>query len=498
MLGEFERVAHVVEQGLPQPGRVAAQRFGKRLRIDRDLQPLAPGLFVDQGLDVFEQRRELEIGVLQLNPSGFDLGKIEDVVDDREQVLAGALDLLHPHGLLLRQPRAQDQVGEPEDGVHRGADFVAHVGKESALAARRPLRLVGPPGQLALHGGQHLLARLALAVVDHRAARVLYRAVRVVHEIGADQGGEARTVAAHELQLGVPQQPFAQKARKSRGEEGPALGGHEISNRPSNDVFARIPEPVELGVIDRQHPAVRRQRVITAGHPVVQGGDFLDVFGQRPVGFGQFGGARLNQLFEVIAMLFEFGIGAFFLAHVHDDAQKALRFAVHPENGLPARHQPAFAFAGVLHPPLDVQFPPRLSGKLRGVHSALAVVRVNTVNPGVKRRCLLPRCQAIEPKDLVRPDVLAGTQVPFPHPGFGGVEGQPQAAFVLAHGKLGRFFLGHVAADNDRAGNLAIHPVDRRETVAAQPGFAGVLALQTEFDIARGLAAQGPRRGPFG
>ena len=79
-----------------------------------------------------EHGRQGEIAVFQLQLAGLDLRNVEDVVDDRQQVLAGCVDLAQPLGLACRGLGAQ-QVGEAEDGVHRRADFVRHVAQEGAL-----------------------------------------------------------------------------------------------------------------------------------------------------------------------------------------------------------------------------------------------------------------------------------------------------------------------------------------------------------------------------
>eukprot|EP01036_Dinobryon_divergens_P041677 gene41676-55263_t len=65
-----------------------------------------------------------------------------------------ALDLLHIVVLLRAEAAAQRQMGHAEDGVHRRADLVAHVGQEIALG---PVCLFGMDFTLAgLHQGAHI------------------------------------------------------------------------------------------------------------------------------------------------------------------------------------------------------------------------------------------------------------------------------------------------------------------------------------------------------
>ena len=74
---------------------------------------------------------------LDLDLAGLDLGEIENVVDQVEQVLAAGMDGVEIFAALflaLGEAAAQ-HVGEADDRVHRRADFVAHAGQEFALGA---------------------------------------------------------------------------------------------------------------------------------------------------------------------------------------------------------------------------------------------------------------------------------------------------------------------------------------------------------------------------
>ena len=141
---ELERVGDQVEQQLPdQPGvRPEAQA---RLRLVDQLDPLverhSPHRVEHLGDGV------AEVHGLQdhLHPPRLDLGQVEDVVDQAEQVLAAAVDRLQE---LLSCQRVEaavavvdQQLAEAEDGVQRCAQLVAHVGQELALDAARVLEL---------------------------------------------------------------------------------------------------------------------------------------------------------------------------------------------------------------------------------------------------------------------------------------------------------------------------------------------------------------------
>ena len=97
------------------------------------MQPLELRGSSDHGAHLFEQGIEGKITVLQFQLAGLDLRKVKNVIDDRQQVPPGSVDLLQPFSLRRRDAIALQQVGKAKDGIHRRADFVAHVGQEGAL-----------------------------------------------------------------------------------------------------------------------------------------------------------------------------------------------------------------------------------------------------------------------------------------------------------------------------------------------------------------------------
>ena len=78
------------------------------------------------------------------HPAGFDLGEVENVVDQAEQVLARTLDLLE-----IGNDRFLSEIGHvflknfavADDGVERRAQLVAHIGEELRLVLARQLEL---------------------------------------------------------------------------------------------------------------------------------------------------------------------------------------------------------------------------------------------------------------------------------------------------------------------------------------------------------------------
>ena len=161
-VGELDGVAHQVEQDLPQPAGVADQGVGHlRLHVVDQLQPFRVGPHGQGPQGVTDRRPQREVGRVQLQLAGLDLGEVEQVVHEAEQVVGRGLDRLEALPLVPRQRRVQHELGHAEDGVHGGADLVADVGQELVLGpVRRLRRLLGLP--------QRLLGSLLIIDVDAR------------------------------------------------------------------------------------------------------------------------------------------------------------------------------------------------------------------------------------------------------------------------------------------------------------------------------------------
>ena len=85
---------------------------------------------IEGALDALAQVERL---VLQLHLARLDLGKVEDIVDHREQGISALADGLDELVLLRGQVGVQQQAGHADDGIHRRTDLVAHRGQKCAL-----------------------------------------------------------------------------------------------------------------------------------------------------------------------------------------------------------------------------------------------------------------------------------------------------------------------------------------------------------------------------
>ena len=131
---EFDGVAGEIEQGLAHPGFIALDPQRAIGTAEFQRQPLFLGALGDDRAHLVEQDIERKIALFQIQPAGLDFGQVQDVVDDGEEMLGRGVDfpeMLEVAGGAGRI--AAEQESQPEDGVHRGPDLVAHVGQEGAL-----------------------------------------------------------------------------------------------------------------------------------------------------------------------------------------------------------------------------------------------------------------------------------------------------------------------------------------------------------------------------
>ncbi len=88
---------------------------------------------------------------VELHPARLDLGQIQDVVDEGEEVPAGGQYVLQVLLLLvveLAEHALEQHLGEADDGVERRAQLVGHVGEELGLVPVGDLELLGLLAQL--------------------------------------------------------------------------------------------------------------------------------------------------------------------------------------------------------------------------------------------------------------------------------------------------------------------------------------------------------------
>jgi hypothetical protein len=155
LLRELDGVSHQVHHYLAEAAGVPQDGLG-HLRGDAagQLQALLPGAH-GQHLDrVLHRLPHVHLQVIQLELPRLDAGEVEDVVHQVQERARGDLHGGQVAALLGREVSGQRQVGHPHDGVHGGADLVAHVGEEVRLdpsgllgAAARHVQLLHQEGE---------------------------------------------------------------------------------------------------------------------------------------------------------------------------------------------------------------------------------------------------------------------------------------------------------------------------------------------------------------
>ena len=107
--------------------------------------PFSRRQLAERALHVLLQRGQRHVAQLDRHGAGFDLRQVEDVVDEVEQVGAGAVDGAGEFGLLGVEVAVLvvgQQLRENQQRVERRAQLVAHVGEEFALVLRRKRELL--------------------------------------------------------------------------------------------------------------------------------------------------------------------------------------------------------------------------------------------------------------------------------------------------------------------------------------------------------------------
>ena len=276
--GELHGVAEEVEEHLADPAGIALDHLrhvgrGKAT----ELEALLAGRLGDEVERVLEDRADVEVHRLERQLAGLDLREVEDVVDDRQQVLGRAADGVGELALLVAERRVEQQVGHADDAVHRRADLVAHRREEAALGGGRGQGRVARLGEFdglllelgevagTVGFGDGLDGVVLDEGPDHRHALGVthQRAGQQHRQLAALPHPQARPVRA----VGAALLEFLGLAIDERGI------GEQVARRHHRDLVRGVPEHPQQGRIDvfnlrrptREHQAERRGRGTTRG-----------------------------------------------------------------------------------------------------------------------------------------------------------------------------------------------------------------------------------------
>ena len=133
--------------------------------VDMHVEGKLPGLrlMAERTRDHFEKRGEQDFFRVDRHGAGFDLGEVENVADEVQEIGTGRMDGAREVDLLVGEIAVRvlgELLAENEDAVERGAQLVRHVGEEFRFVLRRERKL----GRLFLQRPPRLLDFLVLAL----------------------------------------------------------------------------------------------------------------------------------------------------------------------------------------------------------------------------------------------------------------------------------------------------------------------------------------------
>src|SRR5205823_8356541 len=125
--GEFDRVAQQVQQHLLELGAIGEDPPDLGRDGGAELQLFRLGQRPDAFDTLGNQRLDLDLATVQLRLARLELRDVEQVIDQRQQVLSVLGDDVHVLTLVAGQRAAvtfEQQLRKAEDRVQRGAQLV--------------------------------------------------------------------------------------------------------------------------------------------------------------------------------------------------------------------------------------------------------------------------------------------------------------------------------------------------------------------------------------
>src|SRR6516225_1389421 len=143
-IGELNRVADEIDQDLGQAATVAVawRQVGSQLKLEREL--FVGRQRLKRAANRLGYVLNAVIGKFEDELAGFDLGEIEHVIDQTEQMFAVGLKAFEYAEHLLGRlaiRAVRHQFGVTQDRVERRAQLMAHVGQELRLVLARFFQL---------------------------------------------------------------------------------------------------------------------------------------------------------------------------------------------------------------------------------------------------------------------------------------------------------------------------------------------------------------------
>ena len=150
---KLDGIGQQVQKHLIQPGLIAVDiLIGDIHCVHVQLKLLGVDLPADDSFQIVQHIGQVRLGLVQMDLAALDTAHIQHIVDKGKQVVARCEDLAQivPH-LILVVNIADSQRGKADDGVHRGADVVGHIGKEGALGTVGSFRCMNSLRERLIH-----------------------------------------------------------------------------------------------------------------------------------------------------------------------------------------------------------------------------------------------------------------------------------------------------------------------------------------------------------
>src|SRR5262249_6106820 len=140
LLGELKGIAQQIEQNLPQPHGVNGQCAEVLLGVDDEAVLVLLGKLSGSANDLVDQRGLLDGLWVELGLSGLNLRQVEHLIDEAKEMSSSAVHTLQRLLRLLSAKArrvADHHLRQPDDGIERGAQLMAHAGDEVRLVLAR-------------------------------------------------------------------------------------------------------------------------------------------------------------------------------------------------------------------------------------------------------------------------------------------------------------------------------------------------------------------------
>ncbi len=151
-IGELDRIADQVDQYLAQPDRIPGHEQRHIVLNDgRDTQAFAFGTLGHQRGNRLDDITQIQVDGFEFELTRLDLGEIQYVVDDSQQMARGAERGIDMLVLLLLQFCFPQHLQNGKNAVQRRSDLVADGGEKLGFRHVGNLGLIARHRQLVLH-----------------------------------------------------------------------------------------------------------------------------------------------------------------------------------------------------------------------------------------------------------------------------------------------------------------------------------------------------------